>query len=108
MVFALSPKVFEVKKSIISHFKTLSMICLIFKIVEEQIALLVILELEVVYYYQLSLKFFLKTIVREMKPHSLTRFLFDSKMVEGQMAPLLQGATKTTIVWLDGRTCKNS
>ena len=71
---------------------------MILKIVEEQMALLVILELGVIYYYQLFLKFYLKTIVREMELHPLSSFPFDSQMVEGQMAPLLHGATKITIV----------
>ena len=40
----------------------------------------------------------MKIIVGEIVPHLTTNFSFDSKMVEGQMAPLL--LQKLAIVWL--------
>ena len=44
------------------------------------------------------LKVDLKIAFGEMEPHLTTNFSFDSKMVEGQMAPLL--LQKLAIIWL--------
>ena len=74
LFFTVSPKVFEVQKSIIPYFKTLSTIYLIQKLLE-QIALGLILELGAIW----------PVIIFK----GCQQVFISLKMVEGQMAPLL-------------------
>ena len=76
LFFAVSPKVFEVQKSIISHFKTLYLHNIFdSKLFEEQIALGLILELGAIW----------PVIIFK----GCQQVFISLKMVEGQMAPLL-------------------
>ena len=74
LFFAVSPKVFEVQKSIISHFKTLHNI-FDSKLFEEQIALGLISKLEAIW----------PVIIFKVCP----QVFISLKMVEGKMVPLL-------------------